>query len=1037
MKRKILIFLSLLLIFVFALSMGACGSDEPEEQETQNILYFANETYTVERYNTITLDANYNGEETIVWTSSNESIVKVNDGLVLGCALGNAEVVAKVGENEAKCTVVVRATTSYISLNVGQTEIELAKGKSKTVNAGIVNNEGLNLSNVFTEYLFATENESVATVTADGVVNAREVGTTNLIVTANYAGEILQEKVQVIVKENVNVTFDKTKVELYSNTKLGTLQKSEKLNVIIYENDVHISNPEVEYTVVDDSIATVSPDGTVTGKKEGVTYANVSYVTELDNTITAEIKVIVRCPVVYLNEQPLTLEVFASENYELDLNPLDDYLDAEMTAIKIEDDLNKSIDAVIDDGIVKLENEMLNYGQRKLNFTVNSEITFSFDAEVITKYISSAEELANFAYEYGGRDSLGNYEGYFVLTENIDMTDVVVNSVADVWASDVNYGFKGIFDGKGHTIYGIEGKSVFGVVGSEGIVKNTAFYSTEPVELAVVSGLFMGKMENVYIHTELENIEAPHFSSVSFRTIGDPIFKNVVIEVGSVYSEGKSTFIHDASGNITTENVYLITPSKTDPVTEKTVLQLTHFASSDEKNFLGLDVSSEYWEYVDDIYKFKSCAYFDKIKLFTVDKNTIDVTSGGTLTWGAISNADGYEIIINGKHYLSSTTSFENVENGSIIMIRALGNGLIYRNGNYSDKYIHLQVDGNYVADFNSQPYVNLVGVANVPEHNPASLTAEIVTNKADKKGATAEGAIKITAITSNLSFCDFRLTLPKSLTSNTATYRIMISSESTDGEWVRTINKDGGGLIHCLKPDYVGVSEEDVWYTFTYGEQTDPSYIDFRVGCNDGSGNTVVFYLDCIMDGDCRMELQQELNSKIMQELADELTGDYVANFNSKLYASLFSVPNSNLAPESLTTEIVSNVEDDYGSTAESAVKITVKPGSGGSCEFRLMLPKSFIDATSTYKIMISSEESVGLKKIMRPGLFNFISIGDDDNITSEIGVTSMDKWYEARYTIPGWVDINNYLDYVDFNVSCDNGSDGTVVFYLAWIAD
>ena len=100
MRRKIFLILSLLSIFVFALSAGACSCNKPEEQETQNILYFTDETYTVERYNTLTLDANYSGEETIVWSSSNESIVKVKDGLVLGCAPGNAEVLAKVGEKE-------------------------------------------------------------------------------------------------------------------------------------------------------------------------------------------------------------------------------------------------------------------------------------------------------------------------------------------------------------------------------------------------------------------------------------------------------------------------------------------------------------------------------------------------------------------------------------------------------------------------------------------------------------------------------------------------------------------------------------------------------------------------------------------------------------------------------------------------------------------------------------------------------------------------------------------------------------------------
>ena len=81
-----------------------------------------------------------------------------------------------------------------------------------------------------------------------------------------------------------------------------------------------------------------------------------------------------------------------------------------------------------------------------------------------------------------------------------------------------------------------------------------------------------------------------------------------------------------------------------------------------------------------------------------------------------------------------------------------------------------------------------------------------------------------------------------------------MISSDSTDGEWVRTLDSTSNGAVHCLKPDNVGVSEEDVWYTATYQHPgyvvPTYDYIDFRVGCDSGSGNTIVFYLAWIANG-------------------------------------------------------------------------------------------------------------------------------------------------------------------------------------------
>ncbi len=347
---------------------------------------------------------------------------------------------------------------------------------------------------------------------------------------------------------------------------------------------------------------------------------------------------------------------------------------------------------------------------------------------------------------------------------------------------------------------------------------------------------------------------------------------------------------------------------------------------------------------------------------------------------------------------------------------------------------------GNYVADFDSESYVNLLGKTSDAGLYPESLTTEIVSNVEDDYGSTAESAVKITVKPGSSGSCQFRLTLPKSLTTTTATYRIMIDSESTGLKSILRpglfafISIDNGGNI----TSEVGVTEMDRWYNAIYtlpggyGIDVYGDYIDFNVNCNGNLDDTIVFYLDCIMDGDCRAELEEE----IMKTLVEGLTGNYVANFNSKLYASLFSVPNSTLAPESLTTEIVSNVEDDYGSTAESAVKITVKPGSSGSCQFRLTLPKQLKGGAVTFRIMIKSE-STNLS-IVRPGMYEFIGI-NGTNVSSEVGMTEMNKWCDASHGYTDGTDAQK--SYIEFNIARKDSNaaqeDNAVEIYLAWIRD
>ena len=97
---------------------------------------------------------------------------------------------------------------------------------------------------------------------------------------------------------------------------------------------------------------------------------------------------------------------------------------------------------------------------------------------LITKVITTADELLNFTTyaNVTNRDSdvLFTYDGYFVLGNNIDMTDKFI--CTKIYTGESKYGFTGTFDGRGYCIingtYGHCG--LFGQIAPTGVVKNVA-----------------------------------------------------------------------------------------------------------------------------------------------------------------------------------------------------------------------------------------------------------------------------------------------------------------------------------------------------------------------------------------------------------------------------------------------------------------------------------------------------------------------------------------------------------------------------------
>ncbi|MFA5422061.1 MAG: Ig-like domain-containing protein [Bacilli bacterium] len=141
------------------------------------------ETLAVDRGSTGTLTPTFSPEgssSTVTWTSGNESVATVANGVVTGLAQGTATIRATLPNNaydECLVTVSIPATTS-ISANPSSLHMGIGALKAKTISVSSLPIGSDNSSS------FDSDDTEVATVTSAGVVTGISAGTATITVTS-------------------------------------------------------------------------------------------------------------------------------------------------------------------------------------------------------------------------------------------------------------------------------------------------------------------------------------------------------------------------------------------------------------------------------------------------------------------------------------------------------------------------------------------------------------------------------------------------------------------------------------------------------------------------------------------------------------------------------------------------------------------------------------------------------------------------------------------------------------------------------------
>ena len=245
-------------------------------------------------------------ETKLIWTSSDESVATVENGVVKAVSKGEAVITAVSAYDsavKATCSVEVIRRVSAVSLSDSEKEVYVG-GKF-----ALVANVTPSTAND-TSLKWTSSDSTVATVDSAGTVNAIKAGTAIISVVTGDGG----------YKAACFVTVKTPITKLSFNVTSLTLEKKESETLKVTLTPSNASADDIVWTSSDESVATVS-GGVVTAGSTGGKAVITAY-SKLDESVVASctVTVIQHVSQVVISDEELTLSV--GKTYQLEVTVL-------------------------------------------------------------------------------------------------------------------------------------------------------------------------------------------------------------------------------------------------------------------------------------------------------------------------------------------------------------------------------------------------------------------------------------------------------------------------------------------------------------------------------------------------------------------------------------------------------------------------------------------------------------------------------------------------------------------------------------------
>ena len=251
---------------------GESSVDDPVIDVTGITLNESNINLTVGQNSTLTATVTPNNatDKTVTWTSSDESVATVVDGVVTSVGAGNATITATSGALSANCSVTVTpAIVPVTGITLNESNINLTVGQNSTLTATITPNNATDKTVTWT-----SSDESVATV-VDGIVTSVGAGNVTITATSGALSTNCSVTVTPAIVPVTGITLNESNINL-------TVGQNSTLTATVTPNNA--TDKTVTWTSSDESVATVdngvvvavgSGNVTITATS-GTQYANCS-----------------------------------------------------------------------------------------------------------------------------------------------------------------------------------------------------------------------------------------------------------------------------------------------------------------------------------------------------------------------------------------------------------------------------------------------------------------------------------------------------------------------------------------------------------------------------------------------------------------------------------------------------------------------------------------------------------------------------------------------------------------------------------------
>ena len=272
MKKVIYSLALVLMLTITALCVTACGGG--------GAIKLNKTSTTLVEGQSETLVATLEGVEgTVVWQSDEPSVAMVNGyGLVTAIKEGTANITAKVGGETATCVVTVVLEKS---VTLDKDTVSVSLFEDVKLNASVKNLTG--------SVIWSSSDESVATVTNNGLVVAKKAGTVTITATVDGKSDSCQIEFNAVDANDVLAI--ENEIDTYS---LYMDAQAKIQPYVVMNNQTEINGAEYTFVSSDPAIAQVLDDGTIQPVSFGQTTITISGTVKGVQLVSKQVTVIIK-----------------------------------------------------------------------------------------------------------------------------------------------------------------------------------------------------------------------------------------------------------------------------------------------------------------------------------------------------------------------------------------------------------------------------------------------------------------------------------------------------------------------------------------------------------------------------------------------------------------------------------------------------------------------------------------------------------------------------------------------------------------------